>query len=84
MFEDFEDFEPIDFLYFSKELISLIDSLDSKPSTIKRVVYAVIVFLVPFIVNVGLGLLANATGTNETNSAVQEKTTALQCWNAAK
>lgn len=39
MFEDFEDFEPIDFLYFSKELISLIDSLDSKPSTIKRVVY---------------------------------------------
>ena len=51
---------------------------------IKRVVYAVIVFLVPFIVNVGLGLLANATGTNETNSAVQEKTTALQCWNAAR
>lgn len=50
---------------------------------IKRVVYAVIVFLVPFIVNVGLGLLTNASGSTETNNAVNQKTSALQCWNRA-
>ena len=51
---------------------------------IKRIIYAVVVFLVPFIVNVGLGLLANTTGNTDTTNANTEKTNALQCWNAAK
>ncbi len=51
---------------------------------IKRVVYAVVVFLVPFIVNVGLGLLANATGNNEASNANAEKVDALGCWNQAR
>ena len=51
---------------------------------IKRIIYAVVVFLVPFIVNVGLGLLANATGSKDTTNANNEKTSALQCWDAAR
>lgn len=46
---------------------------------IKRIIYAVVVFLVPFIVNVAIGLLANAT--TEANS---EGTSAIGCWNKAK
>jgi len=51
---------------------------------IKRVIYAVVVFLVPFIVNVALGLLANATGSNDASTANAEKTSALACWNQAR
>ena len=50
---------------------------------IKRVVYALVVFLVPWIVNVALGLLGNAKGTNEANNAETQKTSAITCWNRA-
>ena len=46
---------------------------------IKRVVYAVIVFLVPWLVNVAMGLLVN-TDSPETGNASQEAMTAWQCW----
>ena len=45
---------------------------------IKRVVYAVLVFLVPWIVNVALGLLVNANGTNGNPNG--EAQSALQCY----
>lgn len=49
---------------------------------IKRVVYALVVFLVPFIVNTALGLLAHANdATDDPNG---QKTSALGCWNKAK
>ena len=44
---------------------------------IKRVVYAVVVFLVPWLVNVAFGLLAS--GNNVENSETQSKS-ALQCY----
>ena len=48
---------------------------------IKRVVYALVVFLVPWIVNVAIGLLTDAK--NDTNDPNAEAQNALQCWNAA-
>lgn len=45
---------------------------------IKRVVYAVIVFLVPWIVNVAFGLLTN------TGEGVDESQSALSCYANAK
>lgn len=36
--EDFEEFLPIDFLEFSKELYENIETLNSKPSSIKRTI----------------------------------------------
>ena len=48
---------------------------------IKRVVYALVVFLVPWIVNVAIGLLTNAT--NDTSKPNEEAKNALQCWNDA-
>lgn len=45
---------------------------------IKRVVYAVLVFLVPWIVNVALGLLVNANGANGNPNG--EAQSALQCY----
>ena len=46
---------------------------------IKRVIYAVIVFLVPWLVNVAFGLLDNGTG-----SAAAESQSALSCYANAK
>ena len=48
---------------------------------IKRVVYALVVFLVPWIVNVAIGLLSNADG--EASEADGEAENALACWNEA-
>ena len=47
---------------------------------IKRVVYAVIVFLVPWLVNVAFGLLDN-TGNGE---ATGQSQSALSCYASAK
>ena len=50
---------------------------------IKRVVYALVVFLVPWIVNIAIGLLANATSTTSTGATIDpnaEATSALSCW----
>ena len=49
---------------------------------IKRVVYALVVFLVPFIVNTALGLLVHANDA-EGNPEAQE-VSALGCWDKAK
>ena len=49
---------------------------------IKRVIYALVVFLVPWMVNVAIGLLTNAT--NDTNNPEEEAQNALQCWEDAK
>lgn len=46
---------------------------------IKRVVYAVIVFLVPWLVNVAMGLLVNAN-SSETGNPADQAQTAWQCW----
>ena len=46
---------------------------------IKRVVYALVVFLVPWIVNVAIGLLASAEGAAD--EPEKKATTALSCWN---
>lgn len=46
---------------------------------IKRVVYAVIVFLVPWLVNVAMGLLVNANGA-ETGNPAEQAQSAWQCW----
>ena len=48
---------------------------------IKRVVYALVVFLVPWIVNVAIGLLSNAN--NDSNNPGNESENALQCWTDA-
>ncbi len=45
---------------------------------IKRVIYALVVFLVPWIVNVAIGLLANTTGANDDPSG--SASNAYQCW----
>ena len=45
---------------------------------IKRVVYALIVFLVPWIVNVAIGLLANADGATDNPNG--NATSAWSCW----
>ncbi len=45
---------------------------------IKRVVYAVIVFLVPWLVNVAMGLLANADGATDNPAGNAES--AWRCW----
>ena len=45
---------------------------------IKRVVYALVVFLVPWIVNVAIGLLSNANGADDDPSG--KATTAWDCW----
>ena len=45
---------------------------------IKRVVYALVVFLVPWIVNVAIGLLASAEGADDDPSG--KATTAWNCW----
>ena len=47
---------------------------------IKRVVYALAVFLVPWIVNLAIGLLANTKGTDYTNEGYQNADSALGCW----
>ncbi len=46
---------------------------------IKRVIYAVIVFLVPWLVNVAFGLLDNSTG-----EAANESQSALSCYASAR
>ena len=46
---------------------------------IKRVVYALVVFLVPWIVNVAIGLLAKADGAEDEPDV--KATNALDCWN---
>lgn len=45
---------------------------------IKRVVYALVVFLVPWIVNVAIGLLADANGATDDPSGKSQN--ALNCW----
>ena len=48
---------------------------------IKRVVYAVLVFLVPWIVNVALGLLVNANNAKGSNGKPNDEAqSALQCY----
>ena len=49
---------------------------------IKRVVYALIVFLVPWIVNIAIGLLAE-TGESNVANETGEQYSALQCWKDA-
>ena len=49
---------------------------------IKRVVYAVLVFLVPWIVNVAMGLLVNANGANDDPN--KQAKSALQCYFSVK
>ncbi len=56
---------------------------------IKRVVYALVVFLVPWIVNIAIGLLADAN-TREGKNIVEtddnnqrQDQSALQCWKEA-
>ena len=48
---------------------------------IKRVVYALVVFLVPWIVNIAISLLANAEGASGDPSGQGEN--AWQCWEDA-
>lgn len=48
---------------------------------IKRVVYALVVFLVPWIVNVAIGLLADANGADDDPYGHGES--ALKCWKNA-
>ena len=58
---------------------------------IKRVVYALIVFLVPWIVNVAIGLLSSANKDDADKSEVGQQITeanknaesAFECWNKA-
>jgi len=50
---------------------------------IKRVIYALVVFLVPWIVNIAIGLLAD-TGKSELNKNTGEQMNAWACWEAAK
>ena len=56
---------------------------------IKRVVYALVVFLVPWIVNLALGLLADANDKNGTNvvetddAGQRQDQSALSCWRDA-
>ena len=45
---------------------------------IKRVIYAIAVFLVPWIVNVAIGLLANTNGAAD--NPYDNAKTAWQCW----
>ena len=45
---------------------------------IKRIIYAIIVFLVPLIVNVTMGLLVNANGANENPNGQAQN--ALKCY----
>ncbi len=45
---------------------------------IKRVVYALVVFLVPWIVNTAIGLLSKAEGADE--NPYGNANSALQCW----
>lgn len=45
---------------------------------IKRVIYAVLVFLVPWIVNVAMGLLVNANGANDDPNGQAQS--ALNCY----
>ena len=49
---------------------------------IKRVVYALVVFLVPWIVNIALGLLVNADTTVDgtTYEPGTDSDNALECW----
>lgn len=47
---------------------------------IKRVVYALVVFLVPWIVNLALGLLSNANGATDDPHGHAES--ALNCWSS--
>lgn len=53
----------------------------SQKLAIKRVIYALVVFLVPWIVNVAIGLLADANGA--TGNPYDEGKNALQCWKDA-
>ena len=56
---------------------------------IKRVVYALVVFLVPWIVNIAIGLLADATDKGGTNvvetddNGQRQDVSALTCWKNA-
>ena len=50
---------------------------------IKRIVYALVVFLVPWIVNIAIGLLVH-TGESEVAADTGDQYSALQCWEDAK
>ena len=50
---------------------------------IKRVIYALVVFLVPWIVNVAIGLLSN-TEINDLKGNASQQNKALNCWTKVK